>query len=122
MLDPGNGQLILGKWQTVLELTSNRALSKFILIEINLMRMPLEERNTSIKTRIEKRKATVSRKDAELKQAAEELVIQEQKVGDLTFALEMAKVQRPRGTRIPKGKTTDEIIADDKIFEHARKL
>ena len=40
----------------------------------------------------------------------------------MTFALEMAKVQRPRGTRIPKGKTTDEIIADDKIFEHARKL
>jgi hypothetical protein len=43
MLDPVNGQLILGKWQTLLELTSNRALSKFILIEINLMRMPLEE-------------------------------------------------------------------------------
>ena len=67
MLDPVNGQLILGKWQTLLELTSNRALSKFILIEINLMRMPLEERNTSIKTRIEKRKATAARKDAELK-------------------------------------------------------
>jgi len=60
----------------------NRALSKFILIEINLMRMPLEERNTSIKTRIEKRKATAARKDAELKQAAEELAIQEQKAAE----------------------------------------
>jgi hypothetical protein len=128
-----HGNFILRKWESLLETprSTQKKISGFIKTEIKLMSQPLEKRNELIKTRIERRKETAAKKDAELKKATanaeivamqekQAAAIREQEVAeDLTFT----RVNNSkRGTRIPKRKTTDEIIADDQIFEHAKKL
>lgn len=142
-------KVILEKWKSLLTSAVNlqNISNKNILKEIQLMEMPEDSRNLKIQQRIERR----ALRDAEKKQAAEELAIRqkqadeemaireqkaaekaaeelairEQAAEDESFATEMATIQgnnSKKGTRIAKRKTPDEIIADEQIFQHASQL
>jgi hypothetical protein len=120
-----HGNFILRKWESLLETprSTHKKISGIIEREIKLMGLTLEKRNELIKTRIENR----AKKDAELKKAtanAEIVAMQEKQAAeDKLFASKMATIQdkNPKtNRRIQKSKTTDEIIADDQIFEHAK--
>jgi hypothetical protein len=130
-----HGNFILRKWESLLETprSNHKKISGIIEREIKLMGLPLEKRNELIKTRIENRKATAAKKDAELKKAAEDLARRKQKAAEklatreqeaaeeLTYTAVTNRIGR-NGTRIAKSKTAEEKKVDAKIFQHAKNL